>query len=684
MKLSTYIIKLRVRVINTMAVRIVALAVASLILSGTVCMAQDGMIRPSKAEAQAAWDRGDYEKAFIHYNGLLLMYTRDPLYQFFTGACLVKLGRDTERAVTLLSSAINSSVNIKSVPDAVWFYYARSLQMSGSFSQAAEAYDRFTKLAGRRLAAEYNVGMYIDECKSGKGAIKPSQPSGPITGDRTNIENRPPAEVTSGVPPVRKAGNAEEKVQAAAGRDIPVAAPVKATGTGAPGRAAQEAGPGRAATENDSAAVTLSAASGRSITDASTGRTAGSAVPGNDAGTTVTRRDRPVVRGDVSSIPGENFEMLGKAVELQREADSLALLSQRTARAAREALPDQRIVLERRAANDSVRALAKKAEADSLLLALEADRHDTEEETVVFTGKEAEAPELSRFEVLQAPAYSTGSPVPVEPDMPEGLIYTIQVAAFRNNVAPSLFRGLSPVFGKKRQGSDATYYYTGLFRRLDDARTALPAARGAGFPDAFVIAMADGVQVSMERAALLEKEWGGRSLQGSKGTIPGNRSGASAPSAASQGNRTGAGTGPVNTARGERVAGTVKETDAAISGAVSDSGMQAGHDNGISEPVAAGTLSFRAEVMRISKPVKPEVIQKIETLAGTRGLDMIKNSEGETVFLIGNFITFESADEYVSLLIRNGYSAARVAAWVGMQEIPVDAARELLKRLPDD
>ncbi len=60
---------------------------------------------------------------------------------------------------------------------------------------------------------------------------------------------------------------------------------------------------------------------------------------------------------------------------------------------------------------------------------------------------------------------------------------------------------------------------------------------------------------------------------------------------------------------------------------------------------------------------------------------MIKNNQDETVFLIGNFITFESADEYVSLLIRNGYSTARVAAYVGMQEITVETAKELLNRI---
>ncbi len=188
------------------------------------------------------------------------------------------------------------------------------------------------------------------------------------------------------------------------------------------------------------------------------------------------------------------------------------------------------------------------------------------------------------------------------------------------------------------------YYFAGLFRRLDDARRALPEARGAGFPDAFIIALLDGTQVSLERAAHLEKEWGSRPLDGDS-AVPG-------------------GTKPA--------AGGTKSSAGALEPVAQ------------TPPVPIGTLSFRAEVMRIDKPVKPEVVQKIEVLAGNRGLDMIKNSNGETVFLIGNFITFESADEYVSLLVRNGYGSARVAAYVDRQEIPVEAARELVNKMPDD
>ena len=232
----------------------------------------------------------------------------------------------------------------------------------------------------------------------------------------------------------------------------------------------------------------------------------------------------------------------------------------------------------------------------------------------------------SQFVVLSSPAYSDANPIPFDIKLPPGLVYTIQLAAFKNRVQPSLFKGLFPLYGKKKPENGVNYYYTGIFRVNEDARQALSKVRAQGFSDAFVIAMMDDTQVSMERAAMLEKEWASKPL-------------------------------PVN----DPVVQGVKVPAA--------------------DTLPMGTLTFRAEAIRSKKPVKPEAVEKMELLAGTRGLDMIKNNQDETVYLIGNFITFESADEYVSLLIRNGYGTARVAAYVGMQEIPVEAAKELLNRI---
>ena len=349
------------------------------------------------------------------------------------------------------------------------------------------------------------------------------------------------------------------------------------------------------------------------------------------------------VRGDVTGVPEELFRVLGEAVQLRHKADSIALRAERAAQSVAAAPEADRERMEKRAAEETTKEAAVSAMADSLLLSTPG----------VTTRKNVSGQEdgnMALFEVRPVPAYSDANPVPVEPTMPHGLIYTVQIATFRNNVAPSLFRGLWPVYGRKRQGSEAIYYYAGMFRRLEDARKALPAARGAGFPDAFIIALMNGVQVSMERAALLEAEWSGRPI-------------------VANGEPAGMDTARPVSANSE-LTGT-------------DTGRQGAQDRVIN-PVPVGTLYFRAEVLRIDKPVKPEIIQKIERLAGTRGLDMVKNNIGETVFLIGNFITFESADEYVSLLIRNGYNSARVAAYVGLQEIPVEAARELINKLPDD
>lgn len=325
------------------------------------------------------------------------------------------------------------------------------------------------------------------------------------------------------------------------------------------------------------------------------------------------------------TVPKEYDAKLRQIVLLQYSADSLTRSAQGVRREMESATPDKKGAMKNKAEAIERDAAKIQSEADSILASLE---------PVSVTDAEVETDDsvavYSVFEVRQATLYGEKEPIPVGRGTPAGLVYSVQLAAFRNPVKPELFKGLYPVYGKLKPENGVTYYYTGLFRTSEAARQALTPARASGFPDAFVIAWMDDVQVSMERAALLEKEWGG---------IPLLR---------------------MNTDPMER------------------------NNISVNDTLPVGTLTFRAEVMRSKKPVKPDVIEKIQLLAGTRGLDIIKNSDGESVFLIGNFITFESADEYVSLLVRNGYSTSRVAAYVGMQEIPVEAAKELLKKILND
>jgi hypothetical protein len=229
---------------------------------------------------------------------------------------------------------------------------------------------------------------------------------------------------------------------------------------------------------------------------------------------------------------------------------------------------------------------------------------------------------FSVFEVQTKPVTDPDEKIKIDPLVPAGLIYCIQIAVFRNLVAPSYFRGITPVYGFKIAGTDKTTYYAGIFRKSEDVAKALTAVKEKGFKDAFVVAMSEKKPVSADRAVMLEKEWGKKPLF------------------------------------------------------VQDVSLNQNQVDTI--PPA---LSFRAEVTRSQKPLKDDIVEGMRKMAGNRGLDIQPVENGKIVYLIGKFITFETAAEYVDLLMRNGYRDAKVVAWLGKKEVPIETARQLFDNL---
>jgi hypothetical protein len=227
----------------------------------------------------------------------------------------------------------------------------------------------------------------------------------------------------------------------------------------------------------------------------------------------------------------------------------------------------------------------------------------------------------SLFEVITKTSTAIDS-IPVNPEVPGGLIYRIQIAVFKNPAAPSYFKGITPVCGFKSEGSEMTNYYAGMFRKMSDATKALAKVKALGFKDAFVVALLDKNIISAERAGILEKEWGKKPLVNDLVT---------------------------------KIRNTPRDT-------------------------VPATLIFKVEVTRSQKPLKPEQLEVIKRLAGNRGLEIIKNASGQNIYLIGKFLTFESAAEYADLLTRNGQKNARVAAYLGRREIPVETAKQLFEK----
>ena len=227
------------------------------------------------------------------------------------------------------------------------------------------------------------------------------------------------------------------------------------------------------------------------------------------------------------------------------------------------------------------------------------------------------APVFSEFAVNKKPVYKPGEKLQVNPDIPSGLIYRIQVAVFRNPVAPSFFKGMTPVYGFKANGATLTSYYVGMFRRSSDASKALIQVKSLGFKDAFIVAIMDGKPVSLDRAAVMEKEWGSKSLvennsNQQKDTIP-------------------------------------------------------------------PTLVYRIEIKKSPKPLPDDQVENMRKLGGSHVFDILVNNSNQYIYLIGKFITFKSASEYGDLLVRNGFKEARVVAYLGDREIPVETARQLFE-----
>jgi hypothetical protein len=259
-----------------------------------------------------------------------------------------------------------------------------------------------------------------------------------------------------------------------------------------------------------------------------------------------------------------------------------------------------------------------------------ADNHavKTSDNQDVGKKKEAAIPSdtieiYSYFRILDKPVTDKDAKIEIDPNVPDGLIYRIQIAVFRNPVSPVYFKGITPVYGFRNEGSELKTYYAGMFRRISDARTALAEIKAKGFKDSFISSFMGKKPVSADRAVVLEKEWGNKPFERTVNKMP-----------------------------------VVMPAD-----------------------TLPPTLVFRVEVMRVTKPVKPNIIESVKTLAGSRGMDIITLEDKKIAYLIGNFITFESAAEYADLIVRNGYRDAKVVAWLGTKEIPLETARQLFENL---
>jgi hypothetical protein len=552
---------------NTIILFCVIIAV---LISVNSLSAQTQQTKPTRQSSFEAYSQGNYEKAYAEFRELLLTYSKDPLYKYYSGVCLVKMKKDPEEAANLLSDAVNGAGNIKTLPSDGLYYLGQAQQMSGKFEEAIHSYNLYSERVGKKVSREMGVPDLILECNQKKGqhtdsSVKPVAEAKNDKIDTARIANKPPVKE-----PVQKM-------------------PVQTVSQG-------------------------------------------------------------------GKLPSNYEKVLNQAIEFQYKADSVSSIVNNQKKTIDNLSGNEKSALrvkilenEKTAASFQSMADHKYREAEAILnpkadtiAATKAPaaiteykpQRDTVKKTDMFVNKavaktadtttvnmppvKSTIEVFSVFEVLAQPATDPKAKPIIDSQIPGGLIYRIQIGVFRNPLTSAYFKGLSPVYGFKIAGTDKTIYYVGAFRKNSDAVKALAIVKTKGFKDSFIVALVDNKSISTDRATVMEKEWGRKPLF----------------------------------SIGKSVSDTIPPT-----------------------------LTFRVEVMRSVKPVKQDVLAEIRKAAGERGLDVVTLEDGKTDYLIGKFITFDTASEYSDLLKRNGYRDAQVVAWLGKKEIPIETARQLFDKL---
>ena len=101
--------------------------------------------------------------------------------------------------------------------------------------------------------------------------------------------------------------------------------------------------------------------------------------------------------------------------------------------------------------------------------------------------------------------YSKENPIPLNPKSPNGLVFKVQVGAFRKAISQKLFKGFAPISAEKVR-DDITRYRVGYFSTYENANKAKTQVRALSnsYRDAFVVALNNGKKISLSQARTIQ------------------------------------------------------------------------------------------------------------------------------------------------------------------------------------
>jgi hypothetical protein len=108
--------------------------------------------------------------------------------------------------------------------------------------------------------------------------------------------------------------------------------------------------------------------------------------------------------------------------------------------------------------------------------------------------------------VVLPATYNPKNPIKINEQLPEGVIYMIQLGAFSSAKNPSVFRGLEPLTCIKKESSNIHKYFAGRFYQVAEAEEKLPTVKSKGFKDAYIVAFNNGKIIPINTAVKLESK----------------------------------------------------------------------------------------------------------------------------------------------------------------------------------
>lgn len=130
---------------------------------------------------------------------------------------------------------------------------------------------------------------------------------------------------------------------------------------------------------------------------------------------------------------------------------------------------------------------------------VQVDRVDVTEPSVGTAPKPFTGPLTADVFAISPSPSPRSEPIAIDAPMPEGVVYKVQVGAFRNALPMDAFSDMTPVTGE-HAGNGLVRYTAGMFTSAESASQASAKVRARGYRDAFVAAYINGKRVPLRHA----------------------------------------------------------------------------------------------------------------------------------------------------------------------------------------